>query len=125
MFACCHPALAMEARVTLTLRLVAGLTVPEISRALLMEPSSVAQRLVRAKRKIRDAGIPIAEPPRERLPERIDGVLTVLYLVYTEGHTATGARRCAATTWRRRRSGWPRSSTASCPTRQSPPRCWP
>ncbi|MGE0028878.1 MAG: RNA polymerase sigma factor [Thermoleophilia bacterium] len=90
MFACCHPALAMEARVTLTLRLVAGLTVPEIARALLMEPASVAQRLVRAKRKIRDAGIPIAEPPREQLPERIDGVLTVLYLVYTEGHTATG-----------------------------------
>jgi RNA polymerase sigma-70 factor (ECF subfamily) len=88
-FACCHPALAMEARVTLTLRLVAGLTVPEIARALLMEPASVAQRLVRAKRKIRDAGIPIAEPPREQLPERIDGVLTVLYLVYTEGHTAT------------------------------------
>ena len=89
-FACCHPALAMEARVTLTLRLVAGLTVPEIGRALLMEPAAVAQRLVRAKRKIRDAGIPIAEPPREHLPERIDGVLTVLYLVYTEGHTATG-----------------------------------
>jgi RNA polymerase sigma-70 factor (ECF subfamily) len=88
-FACCHPALAMEARVTLTLRLVAGLTVPDIARALLMEPASVAQRLVRAKRKIRDAGIPIAEPPREQLPERIDGVLTVLYLVYTEGHTAT------------------------------------
>ena len=78
-----------------------------------MEPAAVAQRLVRAKRKIRDAGIPIAEPPREQLPERIDGVLTVLYLVYTEGHTATGGDGPAPRRRRpRRRSGSPRCSTA-------------
>jgi RNA polymerase sigma-70 factor (ECF subfamily) len=88
-FACCHPALAPEAQVPLTLRLVAGMEQAQVARALLLPEATVAQRIVRAKRKIRDAGIPISEPPAERLPERLDGVLTVVYLIYTEGHVAT------------------------------------
>ncbi len=89
MFACCHPALAFELRVALTLRTLAGLSTAEIARAFLVPEETMSKRLVRAKRKIRNAGIPFRIPPAELLPERTASVLGVLYLLFNEGYTAS------------------------------------
>ncbi|MDR7253030.1 RNA polymerase sigma-70 factor (ECF subfamily) [Nocardioides sp. BE266] len=90
-FTCAHPALAPEARVALTLRMVGGLTVAEIARAFLVQETTMAQRITRAKAKIKAAGIPYRVPEAADLPTRVDGVLTVLYLVFNEGYLASSA----------------------------------
>ena len=92
-FTCCHPALGMEARIALTLRAVCGLPTPAIARAFLVSEETLAQRLVRAKAKIRDAGIPYRMPPDEGLAERLEGVLAVLYLVFTDAYAGPDESR--------------------------------
>jgi RNA polymerase sigma-70 factor, ECF subfamily len=94
-FTCCHPALALEAQVALTLRTLSGLETEDIARAFLVPAATMAQRLVRAKRKIREAGIPYEVPSASDMPGRMDAVLTVIYLVFNEGYAAMRADLCA------------------------------
>ena len=100
LFTCCHPALAPEARMALTLRSVAGLTVPEIARAFISSEEAMERRLTRARNKVSDARIPFRVPSDDLLPERLAGVLRVVYLVFNEGHAATRAElRAEACGW--------------------------
>jgi RNA polymerase sigma-70 factor (ECF subfamily) len=89
-FTCCHPALSMEARIALTLRMIGGLSVPEIARAFLVQDTTMGARITRAKAKITDAGIPFRVPAAEDLPRRLSGVLAVLFLIFNEGYLASG-----------------------------------
>jgi RNA polymerase sigma-70 factor (ECF subfamily) len=94
-FTCCHPALAQSAQVALTLRLLGGLMTLEIARAFLVPEATMAQRLVRANAKIRDAGIPFRVPRETDVPRRLSGALAALYLIFTEGHTASSGDQVA------------------------------
>ena len=124
-FTCCHPALAFEAQVALTLKTLCGLSVEEIARAFLVPSATMAQRLVRAKGKIRGARIPYVVPERDEVSGRLDGVLRVVYLVFNEGYAATSGDALV----RRELSARPSASAASCVSccraRRGSPVSWP
>ena len=125
-FGCCHPALAVEARLALTLRAVVGLTTAQIARAFLVSEATVAQRIVRAKRKIVSAGIPLTMPAPEERAARLDDVLTVAYLMFNEGFVSTRRRRRGTTgTSPTTPCGWPGCWPRRCPGRPRQSVCWP
>lgn len=123
MFTCAHPALDRPSQLALTLRLVSGLTVAEIARALLQSEAAISQRITRAKNKVRHANIPLRVPPAELLGERTPHVLGCVYSVFTEGYWSTAGRRRSGTTCATKAFGWAPSCARCCPTSARHTRC--
>lgn len=123
MFTCAHPALDRPSQLALTLRLVSGLTVAEIARALLQSEAAIGQRITRAKNKVRHANIPLRVPPAELLGERTPHVLACVYSVFTEGYWSTAGRRRSGTTCATKAFGWAPSCARCCPTSARHTRC--
>lgn len=124
-FLCCHPALSGDAQVALTLRLLGGLTTAEIARAFLVPQPTMGQRLSRAKRKIRDTHMPYRIPSEGELAARLTPVLTTIYLIFSEGHTATAGETLPGRSSGPKRSGSVGSSPGSCRTRPNQSDSWP
>lgn len=118
-FTCCHPSLSEEACIALTLREVCGLSTEAIAQACLLAPTTLAQRIVRAKAKIRDAGIPYEVPESHEFPQRLNNVLRVIYLVFNEGYSASGGDDLLKRTCRRKRSALRGSCPGCCQSRRS------